>query len=71
MTLLQLVMKLFTVGDKTCICIHRTAPVSFVTDCNSVFTNCKSFVTDCKNLTVDDETFTVSDAILLTITMGA
>ena len=32
-TFLQSVTKLFTVGDKTYIGIHRIVPVSFITDC--------------------------------------
>ena len=43
-SLLQLVMKLFTVSDETYIGTDRTVPVSFVTDCKSYTTDCKSVV---------------------------
>ena len=42
---LQLVMKLFTVGDETYICTYWTAPASFVSDCKSYATDCKSDMT--------------------------
>ena len=40
--------KLFTVNDETYIGTHRTAPISFVTDCESYTTDCKSDNSTCK-----------------------
>ena len=41
-SLLQSVMKHFTVSDETYIGTHRTMPVTFITDCKSYASNCKS-----------------------------
>ena len=38
----------FTVNDETYIGTHRTAPVSFMTDCKSYTTKCKSDTANCK-----------------------
>ena len=69
-SLLQLVTKLFTVGDETYIGTHRTATVSFITNCKSYACNCKSDTGNCKfcqNLQLATVTGT---AIWLTITRG-
>ena len=70
LSLLQSVVKLFTVGDETYIGTHRTAPVSFVTDCKSYATDCKSNDSAC-NFCQPLQSVTISGtAIQLTITRG-
>ena len=70
LSLLQLVMKLFTVGDETYIGTHRTAPVSFFTDCKSYATDCKSDDSACKFCQPLQSVTIARTAIWLTITRG-
>ena len=69
-SLLQLVMKLFTVGDETYIGTHRTVPVSFITDCKSYATDCKSNDSACKFCQPLQSVTIARTAIWLTITRG-
>ena len=69
-SLLQSVMKLFTVGNETYIGTHRTVPVSFITDCKSYAIDCKSDDSDCKFCQPLQSVTIAKTAIQLTITRG-
>ena len=67
---LQSVTKLFTVREETYIGIHRTVPVSFMTNCKSYTTDCKSDMANC-NFCQNLQSVTVAiNAIWITITRG-
>ena len=69
-SLLQSLMKLFTVVEETYMGTHRTAPVSFIADCKSYTTDCKSDMANCKFCQSLQLATVAVNTIWLTITRG-